>query len=235
MTMFARSSIASTLARAGLTLIVAMLAQGAQAVSLIAPVSPSTFADTGLPGTTSASRPELAGVVLEDMLTPFSFGGVSGTVQNRVVREDGTGTLDFYWKVNLTGSVTGAGTGVSAFRLGNFGYGYLKDADWRIDGLGTVAADTGRLFNVADYPGGDINFLFGNGIAPDSSSRFFFLHTNATAYSLSARYDMLTTGSTESISGLFSTFAPVPEASTFAMMGLGLLGVGLMRRARRQD
>jgi hypothetical protein len=214
-----------------------MLAHGAQAVSLIPPVSPAPFADNPLPGTTLAVRPELKGLVLQDVLTPFSYAtGVSGTVQNRVVREDGTGTLDFYWKVNVNSSVTGAapGAGISAFRLADFGYGYLKDADWRIDGLGSVAADTARLFNVANYPSGDINFLFGNGIAPDSSSRFFFLHTDATAYSLSARYDLLTTGA-QSLSGTFATFAPVPEASTFAMMGLGLLGIGMLRRSRRPD
>jgi hypothetical protein len=231
--MFANSPVVTALTRAGIALFMGLLAHGAQAVPLNAPVSPSPFADTPLGGTTSAARNELAGTVLQDVLTPFSFAGVSGTVQNRVVQETGTGTLDFYWKVNVLGSNTGAG--VSAFRLADFGYGNLKDADWRIDGLGTVGPDTGRLFNVANYPTGDINFLFGRGIAPDQSSRLFFLHTNATTYSLAAKYDLLSTGSPEQLSGLFSTFAPVPEASTFAMMGLGLLGVGMMRRARRQD
>lgn len=228
--MFARSPVVSALTRAGLALFLGLLAHAAQAVSLNVPVSPSPFADTALGGTTLAARPELAGVVLQDVLTPFSFAGVSGTVQNRVVREDGTGTLDFYWKVDVTGSQTGAG--VSAFRLADFGYSSITDADWRIDGLGTIAADTGRLFNVANYPTGDINFLFNRGVAPEQSSRFFFLHTNATSYGLSARYDLLTTG-TESLSSQFTTFAPVPETSTFAMMGLGLLGIGMWRRGRQ--
>jgi len=232
--MLARSSLVSALARAGLTCFLGLLAHGAQAVALNVPVSPSPFADTPLGGTTVAARPELAGTVLQDVLTPFSFSGVSGTVQNRVVRETGTGTLDFYWKVDVTGSDTGAG--VSAFRLADFGYSNINDADWRIDGLGTVGADTARLFNVANNPTGDINFLYGNGIALNQSSKFFFLHTNATEYSLSATYDLLTTGA-QHLSGSFSTFAPapVPEASTFAMLGLGLLGVGLMRRSRRYD
>jgi hypothetical protein len=205
------------------------LAHGAMAVTLNPPVSPSPFADTPLGGTTLAARPELAGTVLQDVLTPFSFSGVSGTVQNRVVREDVAGTLDFYWRIDVTGSVTGAG--VSAFRLADFGYSNIRDADWRIDGSGSTGADTARLFNASNYPTGDINFLYGQGIAPNVSSRFFFLHTNATGYSLSANYDLLTTGAQE-LSGSFSTFAPapVPEISTFAMMGLGALGLGLMRR-----
>lgn len=216
-----------------ITLSIGLLAQSAQAVSLTVPVSPNPFADTALGGTTVAARPELAGTVLQDVITPFSFSGVSGSVQNRVVRETGTGTLDFSWKVNVDPSATN-GLGVGAFRLANFGYGNLTDADYRIDGLGTIGPDTARLFNVANYPAGDINFLFsGAGLAAGSQSRFFFLHTNATSYAQTASYDLLTTGA-QNLSGSFSTFAPaVPEPSTYAMMGLGMLLMGSLRGRRR--
>lgn len=216
-----------------ITLSIGLLAQSAQAVSLTVPVSPNPFADTALGGTTVAARPELAGTVLQDVITPFSFSGVSGSVQNRVVRETGTGTLDFYWKVNVDASTNG--TGVSAFRLADFGYSNLKDADFRIDGLGTTGPDTARLFNVANYPAGDINFLFSGtgGVAPGSQSRFFFLHTTATSYDKIASYDLLTTGA-QNLSGSFSTFAPaVPEPSTYAMMGLGVLLMGSLLGRRR--
>lgn len=205
---------------------------GAHAVSLTEPVSPANFADTDLNGTTSAARPELAGTVVEDVLTPFSFSGVSGTVQNRVVRETGTGTLDFYWKVNVDASTTGLG--VSAFRLADFGYANIKDADWRMDGLGNRAPDAARLFNPASYPTGDVNFLFFNGIAPGSQSNFFFLHTDATAYDSKARFDLLTTGP-QNLSGSFTTFAPsaVPEPATYSMLAGGLLVMGGLLRSRR--
>ncbi|HEX5357495.1 MAG TPA: PEP-CTERM sorting domain-containing protein [Aquabacterium sp.] len=209
-----------------------LLAQAAQAVSLTEPVSPALFADTSLNGTTAAARPELAGTVLEDVITPFSFSGVTGTVQNRVVRETGTGTLDFYWKVDVDASTTGLG--VSAFRLADFGYANLKDADWRIDGLGNRAPDVARLFNAASYPTGDVNFLFFNGIAPGSQSAFFFLHTGATAYDSTAKFDLLTTGP-QNLSGSFSTFAPsaVPEPSTYGLLAGGLLVMGGVLRRRR--
>src|SRR2546423_15056565 len=53
-------------------------------------------------GTTAAARPELAGVAIRDALLPFTITSASGgtifkgTLQDRVVRENQAGTLDFY-------------------------------------------------------------------------------------------------------------------------------------------
>ena len=200
----------------------------ASAVSLTEPVG--SFADFAISGTTVAARPELAGVVLEDMISNFSISGAgesfSGTIQNRVVRSV-DGTLDFYWRITPT-----EGTGdISAFRVGGFS-GYALDADWRVDGLGTVAPDVARYFGSTS---GDVNFLFGSGeVGIGQSSMFFFLDTAATNYSLTGQFDLLC-ADTGCISSLYPTFAPsaVPLPAAAWLFGSGLLGlVSIARRAR---
>lgn len=224
MNTFQRSILSAAVLCAGL-----LMQTGAQAVALNQPVG--NFADTALTGTTVAARPELAGTVLEDEITAFNFNGVSGTVQNRVVRETATGTLDFYWKINVTSSDTGAG--IEAFRLGNFGYTDITDADWRIDGLGTVAPTTGRLFNALANPSGDINFLFDTPVLAGQSSNFFFLHTSATDYAKTGTFDLLC-GPSDCISGQTATFAPsaVPEPASVALTVAGLAMVAWTARRR---
>lgn len=215
------------------SLLLGGVATSARAVALDNGFSGQNFLDTPLAGTTSAARPELAGTVLADTDTPFSLDGVTGYVQNRVVRETATGTLDFYWRV-VVDPDSGSGSGIEALRLTDFGYGYMTDADWRIDGSGSIGATTGRLFNPGSYPQGDINFLFASNVDAGESSSFFFLHTGATAFAQTGGYDVLNADGT--FTAIASTYAPaVPEPTPAMLLALGVLTLGLLRnrRARR--
>src|SRR5262245_6139948 len=96
-------------------LLASLLLVGAAATAV--PVAPG--ATVALPGTTVAAEPQLAGVVLEDVLTNFSFastGGnmIVGQIQSRVVRSDLDGTLDFYWRVINLDDSNGA---IGSFRI----------------------------------------------------------------------------------------------------------------------
>jgi len=165
------------------------------------PAVPLPPGDTVLSGTTVAARPELAGVVEEDVLIPYSFQGagfsVSGVIQNRVVRSV-DGTLDFYWRIISDASSTGD---ITAFRVGGFD-GFALDGDFRLDGVGSVGPDTARNFG-----GGFVNFLFSDGVSAGQSSFFFFLDTQATAFSNTGSYDLLCAPN-DCISPPFTTFAP---------------------------
>jgi len=201
------------------------LALGSNAQAVVLPVG-----TTPLSGTTVAANPQLAGTVLEDDTVAFSFaafgGVVSGSVQSRVVRSSVDGTLDFYWRVFNDPTSAGA---ITSFRIGNF-YVPVYDADFRVDGLGDVGPDAALRFATPD-----INFLFGSSggsaLGPGASSLFMFLDTHATSYARFALYD-LTTADTP-ISDSFSTFAPMPEPGSFALLAGGMALLGVTRRRRR--
>lgn len=201
------------------------LAGTASAVSLTEPIG--AFEDFALAGTTLAARPELGGVVLEEMLHKFTFEGLTLKVLSQVVRSDVDGTLDFYWRLT---KVEGNGV-LEAFRVEGFD-GVALDADWRMDGLGDRAPGVARYFGNAS---GDVNFLFEDLAAgAGMTSYFFFLDTQATAYDKTGRFDVLC-GPSGCISELFGTFAPVaaavPVPAAAWLFGSGLLGmIGMLRR-----
>lgn len=206
--------------------------------SLAVVVAPGTT--VALPGTTSAAEPFLAGVVLEDELINFSLpvsqtnpALITGTVQQRVVREDGTGTLDFYWRIT---ELTGGSLGY--LRVGNF-VSAVYDANFRIDGLGDVGPSsllrfTAGLGGATNDFAANFNFVNqagGDSLAPGQSSKFMFLHTNATTYDKSAFFDIASTG-TFTASASFAAFAPapIPEPTSAALLLVGLLAMGAWSR-----
>jgi len=195
--------------------ILAMLQQGAFAVIL--PVG----GNVSLNGTTLAARPELADHQIAEQDLPFSFINstgalVSGTLDNRVFREDVSGTLDFIYSVTLDPNSGQVG----AIRTSGF-TGFSSDVDFRIDSLGTVDPASAQRFTGADA--GDINFEFSpTAILGGQSSQFCFIKTTATDYNLSGLTDISADygAGDQGFSSALATYAPTATTATPEPSGL---------------
>ena len=181
-----------------------------------------------LPGTTTAAEPQLAGTVLIDETIAFSFGSISGQVQQRVVRSSLDGTLDFYWRVM---SDPKSSAGIGSLRVGDF-VAPEYNANWGSDGLGVRAPDQAHRFTGSQDT--FVNFLFnGAGLLGNESSYFFFFDTTATNYAKTAFFDLTGTGGGGPISASFAAYSPsaVPVPAAAWLLGSGLLGlIGIARR-----
>ncbi len=207
------------------TALVAFTAVGSFA--LFTPIAQAVNLTSGnsvpLGGTTFAARPELGGIVIEDVLRSI---GAGLTLQDRIVRSNIDGTLDFYWRLRNDSSspiTIGDPSGNVSARRASFA-GFSTDVDFRIDGLGIVPPLTAN--RSAD--GSTVEFLFSPfTLAAGESTRFFFIKTNATTYNASG------TGSF-GLSSDFSTFQPVTVPTPALLPGIIGLGIGIWRKRKSE-
>jgi hypothetical protein len=160
-----------------ISLIFAGLLIAAPALAIPTPAGPF---DLAIPGTTAVAEPVLAGKVESDKLVPFVLPSASapgsGTVQVRTVR-GADGKLAFYWKINNAASSKAS---IDAIHLSDFAKAPY-DANWRKDGLGTVAPTSVAAGLSGDFKQWIYGFRFKTPIKPGESSRFFFLRSSAAA------------------------------------------------------
>lgn len=188
-------------------------------------------------GTTSAARPELAGVVLQDTIVNWADGlnATFGTVQTRVVQESSAGTLDFYFRIFNNPQ---SKTFVSAGRFADY-TGFSTDVNYRLDGLGDIGPVEVKRVGAG---GSSVNFVFDSfepdGVAPGESSLFLMVKTNAREYTTS-QGDLvigpdLAGAPSGDLTNLFTVYAPssscVPEPGTYAMIAMGFGFLGILRR-----
>lgn len=153
-----------------------------------------------VPPTTAASEPDLAGVVVHDVLVPFTLKSATGVVcagnlQDRVVRSNKTKQLHFYYRIRDT---KGPGAIKLVATIG-FAVPVLRVA-YRTDGLGTVAP---RTASRSGGTGALVTFAFSDptiSCARHQESRFVLIKTTATAFAAGGTTRILaTTGAGASV------------------------------------
>jgi hypothetical protein len=186
-------------------------------------IAPDVFA--GISGTVLASQ-TVSGSVTNGSNT------LSVSVSEEVVRDSGTGHLDFLYTVTNTGS--SGQDGVGRFTVNNFGSGALgTTGPWTLD-AGYDSTTSGVVPNTQDRPGADSGTVVGwnfdpNFIPVGGVSRTLVIKTNADFYTAGsvAAID----GATVDLAGYQPTVAPEPSSMAIAGLGaLGLIGYGIRRR-----
>ena len=149
------------------------------------------------PGTTVAARPELAGTVIYDNLIPVSYTNpagqlvFTGSLQDRVVRETASGTLDFYQALRADLSPTAPPFKNPLFFAQRKAFsGFAADVDWRIDGLGDQPIHPVSASRTSD--GSEISFAFGGALISEGQTSFFyFVKTDATNFDLNGETQLV--------------------------------------------
>jgi hypothetical protein len=176
------------------------------------------------PGTTLAARPALAGTVIYDNLVGVATTDFNGSIvfygylEDRVVRETATGTLDFYQslRVDLIPHATPISTQIDTVSRSSFS-GFATDVDWRSDGLGTPPISPTQASRTAD--GKTVTFNFDKPISTGQTSFFYFVKTNATNFDVDGQTTL--------------TFGPTPTTTT--TVGAATATVQTAEPIRRQE
>ena len=223
------------------------LAFATSSAAFAIPLVPNNLV-VGPKGTTVAFEPQLAGTVVEDVVTPFSYvgwlrdaeiengyftGSVTGTVRSRVVRgvDD---TYDFYWRIVVDDTSFLPVLEMHLTGLAPATY----NANFLLDGPGTV-----QPAFAMELGNGNVTWAFGEfvppsrQVAPGFGSRFLFLDSTARAYAPSAFFTLESgrdSGGSMMIqwggeSAAYPTFGPTPvpepSAGWLALVGLGALAI----------
>ena len=163
-----------------------------------------------LSGTTLAQSPSLNGVVIADVITPFTITiapniVLVGRLQDKVVRENHTERLDFYSQITLTPSDPNFPTyffqnvTVSRTDFTNV----TINADFRLDQGGNTAPQRARR----SASGAIVAFdWLNNWFSTPGTSRSLFLQTNAFQYAQTGLTSISIGGSSVTL----KSFRPIP-------------------------
>ena len=198
-------------------------------LNMAAPLPPGGFLNPPL----DEGKP-VGAIPIDQLVEPYVGADIQGTLISTVWASDVSnpfGGLTFTYEI-LTDFASTAP--VENFTVGNYG-GFSADASYSLFGGGGGSVSVlpvapvyvGRSFNgnIISY---DFS-LFGNpGIMPGDNSAVLVVQTDVPFYSPTVA-SVINAGSAEVLS-----FAPepVPEPTTFALLGLGSLALVMVRRRK---
>ena len=202
-----------------------------------------------LSGVEPGSRPELEGEVVETLVQVLTlpWNGPSKPpvdlrLEQRVVRETVTGTLDFYYRLtNVSPGEPGEVIGVfGLMTVAGFG-GFATEVEYLLGGnygwndVSRSADGQSLTLGFPGFPGLDM--------APGETTAFLFVRTNATRYARSGEFTVSQYVSPKDpnppppVTGTVSAFAPViplPPAAAAGLLGLGAVAAGRWLSGRRR-
>ena len=158
----------------------------------------------------------LTGTILAQRSVPFLMldaqfdAAYDLTLQNFVVRAQGTGTLDFYYRVTNGSDEPLRLVDMDTGRFTRPGSVDPIDVNLWDEATGSYApllADRGR----SHFGGVALVFPSSETLAPGESSRWFFIRTGATRYDLAGLTQFRSTPGTTTDNGFALTFNPILE------------------------
>jgi hypothetical protein len=201
-------------------------------------IPPGDFGTTvPVSGTSEAASPQLAGTIIDERKTPYSYlvndGSLTalyGTFESRVVRSSVDGTLDFYWRILPTANPFGGAVPdgiIKEFKVYAPGVGQaVPNVDWRTDLPGITAPEEVHRDGSNQY-----TYRFPLGVGVGAPSRWSFLDTALPSYYFGTSFNMVDDSGNGTPTS--TTVAPIiPEPATASLL---LIGATIVFRSRRDD
>lgn len=197
----------------------------------------STHATILAPGTVGLDPPQAPGPApLDTLITPYSFGGLNGTVTSWVVSDpaNSLGGLSFYYQVNNTGT-----EGVSRISAGDFGI--IPGAPVEVSTItapfdsSVTGGDAPTIASRSSGAGSVVGFNFvGVPVGMGQSSVVLVVNTPFLTFGMTP--GSVINSSSFNLNLLGPSIAPIPEASTAIAGSLLLLplAAGALRIVRKR-
>lgn len=198
------------------------------AAAMVVSLCLSSQATILAPGGVGLDAPQAPGpTILDTLVTPYSFGGISGTITSWVVLDPSNplGGLSFYYQVNNTGT-----EGISRVSTSDFGITPGAPVDVSTIAGAFASSVTGGVLpsnaSRSSISGTVVGFNFiTTEVLPGQSSVVLVVNTPYPGFQTTA--GSVIDSSSVNVAILGPSLVPIPEPATFIAAGLLLVPLGV--------